>query len=232
MAESWDAKYGNDRQSPFFAARLRKIISSLLTDNAGEGALALEIGAGTGPYLSLLSPLFRNVLATDLSPGMVDGIARRIREEGLANVRTQVLDALDMHEIADASLDLIFFVGLLETIPDNARLFREFARVLKPNGCIVGTTSNGNCPWYALRKRLRGGEEHCRTGRYLTKSDVVTHAAKVGLRPVAIVHWGTCPPGMCNPVIGRILDSVETIFCHTPLSRLMGAFSFKLMKPA
>lgn len=43
---------------------------------------------------------------------------------------------------ADASFDLVFCRDVVEHLPDPALAFREFARVLKPNGVAVVTTVN------------------------------------------------------------------------------------------
>lgn len=231
VASQWDAEYGSGNHSSFFAARLRSNIGNILDQSHGPDGLAVELGAGTGPYVDMLSSRYVEVLATDLSPKMVEGIRQRVQHQGLLNVQQQVLDAMDMNEITDGSVALVFFVGLLETIPNLELLFKEMARVLMPGGRIVGSTSNGSCPWYALRKRLRGGEEHCRTGRYLKKSDIAELARSVGLKLASTVYWGTCPPGLRNPVVGKLLDMAETVLAPTPLSIFMGAMSFELRKP-
>ncbi|WP_243313787.1 class I SAM-dependent methyltransferase [Fundidesulfovibrio agrisoli] len=98
------------------------------------------------------------MLATDLSTKMVEGANRRIQDCCFGNVQARVLDAMTMEGVEEESMDVVTFVGLLETIPDLPRLFRNMAAVLKPGGIVAGTTSNGNCPWYGLRALLHRGK--------------------------------------------------------------------------
>lgn len=52
-----------------------------------SGASVLDIGAGSGAWVSLISPLARAVTAIDPSPSMLSQLKKRVTEEKLDNVR-------------------------------------------------------------------------------------------------------------------------------------------------
>ncbi len=98
---------------------------------------ALEIGSGTGYFsLNLLQlGLVERVTATDISPGMLAALrasARRLR----LDVATACTEA-EALPFADQSFDLVFGHAVLHHIPDLARAFGEFHRVLRPGGALI-----------------------------------------------------------------------------------------------
>ena len=100
----------------------------------------LDIAAGTGePGLSIarLSPKGRVVL-TDLVAEMLDIAARRAREQGLANVETQLCSADDL-PFSDATFDSVSVRFGYMFFPDLARATAEFVRVLKPGGRLCSS---------------------------------------------------------------------------------------------
>src|SRR5262249_13364146 len=131
VAGTWDQTHGAARQNARFARQIRNNLKSLLSF-ASPSATGLELGAGTGPYVDVTAPLFARLIATDLSEGMLAVFAGRISQLGLTNVTLLREDACDLREIATESVDVIFSVGLLETVANFERLFAESFRVLKP----------------------------------------------------------------------------------------------------
>jgi len=102
-------------------------------------ARALEIGAGTGYFsLNLLrARVAGEVVATDISPGMLRSLERSARELGLSErVSTEVTEASEL-PFEDDSFDLVFGHAVLHHLPDLDRAFREFARVLRPGGVLA-----------------------------------------------------------------------------------------------
>jgi ubiquinone/menaquinone biosynthesis C-methylase UbiE len=228
-AETWDHTHGAGRQNPRFAHQIRASLERLLSP-ADRTATALELGAGTGPYVDTTAPLFARLIATDLSDGMLTIFARRIAQLGVTNVILLRQDACDLCEIATASVDVIYSVGLIETVGDFDRLFAESHRVLRPGGFVVGITSNGDCPWYRLRRKLQGGERHGRTGQLATAGRLEQVMRRTGFTPPEITCWGAVPPGMQNSVIITVLAAAEAIIAPTPLARYLGVLSFRAHK--
>jgi ubiquinone/menaquinone biosynthesis C-methylase UbiE len=229
VAETWDHTHGAARQNPRFARQIRASLERLLSP-AGRTATALELGAGTGPYVNTTAPLFARLIATDVSDGMLAVFGRRIRQLGVTNVTLLQQDACDLREIATASVDVVYSVGLLETVANFDRLFAESHRVLRPGGFVAGITSNGDCPWYRLRTKLEGGERHGRTGELATAGKLGQVMRRTGFTPPEIIYWGAAPPGTQSSVIISVFAAMEAIIAPTPLARYLGVLSFRAQK--
>jgi ubiquinone/menaquinone biosynthesis C-methylase UbiE len=228
-AETWDKSHGAERQSARFARQLHGCLKLLLAD-LPDGAQALEVGAGTGPYIGITAPLFGSVIATDLSEGMLAVFARRLRALGLPNVTLMQQDAYELSGIAPKSVDVVYSIGLLETIADYDRLFGSIHRVLTPHGIVVGISSNGECPWYAVRRWIEGGERHGRTGTLATAARLSAVLSRSGFTLPEITYWGAAPPGLQNRLVGAALAAAEAIIAPTPLARYLGVLSFRARK--
>lgn len=231
VAETWDATEGAECYNSYFACQLRDHLKALLADSAGKPS-ALELGAGTGPYVDVTAPMFGKLIATDVSRGMLAVLERRIEQLGLTNVVILQQDACDLRAIETASLDVVYSVGLLEIIADFHRLFAEAHRVLKPGGVVAGVTSNGDCPWYRLRRLLEGGERHGRSGQLATAHNLDVALQRVGFAAPEIVYWGAVRPQMQNRMIVNALATVEKVIAPTSAARYLGALSFRSRKPA
>jgi ubiquinone/menaquinone biosynthesis C-methylase UbiE len=226
VAETWDQTHGVACQNPRFARQVRDHLKSLLS-RVDRNATALELGAGTGPYVDVTAPLFGRLIATDLSDGMLAVFARRISQLGLTNVALMRQDACNLSEIANESVDVVYSLGLLETIADFDRLFAESYRVLRPGGFVAGITSNGDCPWYSLRKWLEGGERHGRTGYLATAESLDAKLRHTGFTAPEITYWGAIPPGMQNRLLIASLGAVESVVAATRLARYLGVLCFR-----
>jgi ubiquinone/menaquinone biosynthesis C-methylase UbiE len=98
---------------------------------------ALEIGAGTGYFgLNLmLAEAIEELVATDISPGMLQALGATADELGLA-VETECCEAASL-PFPDGSFDLVFGHAVLHHLPDLEAAFGEFRRVLRPGGEIA-----------------------------------------------------------------------------------------------
>jgi SAM-dependent methyltransferase len=139
-ADHYDAKWGidfGDLGGEQVLAKVRKALGG-----AGDGigrryARSLEIGSGTGYFtLNLLrAGVIEQATCSDISPGMLATLQANAERLGLA-LDTQVADAEHL-PFADASFDLVLGHAVLHHIPDLARAFGEFARVLAPGGTLL-----------------------------------------------------------------------------------------------
>jgi ubiquinone/menaquinone biosynthesis C-methylase UbiE len=230
-AETWDGTHGAARQNPRFAGQIRNSLKALLS-LVDRSATALELGAGTGPYVDIAAPLFARLIATDVSEGMLAVFARRVAQLGLTNVTLLRQDACDLRKIATGSVDMVYSIGLLETVADIERLFAESGRVLRPGGFVAGITSNGDCPWYSLRRKLEGGERHGRTGRLVTAASLTEFLRRAGFTSPEIAYWGAAPPGLQSRVLIAALAVAEAIVAPTPFAGRLGVLSFSARKTA
>jgi ubiquinone/menaquinone biosynthesis C-methylase UbiE len=136
-ADEYDAKWGID----FGATGQQQVRSKLAKALGGLGGEtfddALEIGSGTGYFSLNLVQLgvIGRLTATDISPGMLDRLARTAESLDL-EVETVETEAETL-PFEDESFDLVFGHAVLHHIPDLEKAFAEFRRVLRPGGAIA-----------------------------------------------------------------------------------------------
>ncbi|MGE0865478.1 MAG: class I SAM-dependent methyltransferase [Vicinamibacterales bacterium] len=103
------------------------------------GMVVADIGAGSGYYTSRMAKLVGptgRVFATDIQPGMIEILTRRIQAEGLANVTT-VLGAMDDPKLPPASIDLAIMVDVYHELQDPQVFLQKLRPVFKPGGRFV-----------------------------------------------------------------------------------------------
>ena len=106
------------------------------------GRRVLEIGAGAGQCARWVAAQGAEVVATDLSAGMVRKGLDLNRQAGGTPVPFAQCDAVGL-SFADASFDTVFTAyGAVPFVADTARLMREVARVLRPGGRFVFSTTH------------------------------------------------------------------------------------------
>lgn len=160
-AEAWH------RWGPTLRSWLGPATSRAL-DLAGviEGVRVLDVAAGAGDQTLMIAERVGpggSVLATDLSPAILEYARASARSAGLSNVETRVMDGESL-ELPDASFDVaVSRVGLIY-FPDQARAVSEVHRVLVPGGrfaAIVYSTPENNgffsLPVSIIRRRAALG---------------------------------------------------------------------------
>ena len=103
------------------------------------GMVVADIGAGSGYYTSRMSKLVGatgRVYATDIQPGMIALLNRRIQGEGLANV-TPVLGTMDDPTLPPASIDLAIMVDVYHELQTPQVFLQRLRGVFKPGGRLV-----------------------------------------------------------------------------------------------
>jgi ubiquinone/menaquinone biosynthesis C-methylase UbiE len=100
------------------------------------GMTVVDVGAGTGYFLSRLSRAVGpqgKVVATDIEPDMVRYMTERAAREGLGNV-TAIAAPSDGVGVPDGSADRILIVDVWHHIPARDRYAAALARALAPGG--------------------------------------------------------------------------------------------------
>jgi ubiquinone/menaquinone biosynthesis C-methylase UbiE len=98
----------------------------------------LDVAAGTGALSLPAARLGAHVVATDISPAMIQRLNARAREEGLSNLEGYVKDGHNL-DLDDDSFDISasqYGVMLLQDLP---QALGEMARVTRPGGRVLVT---------------------------------------------------------------------------------------------
>ncbi len=96
----------------------------------------LDVASGSGALSIPAARLGAQVLATDLSPTMIDLLTARARSEGLANLEGRVMDGQAL-ELYDDRFDIAASQYGVMLFPDLPRGLREMTRVTKPGGKVM-----------------------------------------------------------------------------------------------
>lgn len=100
----------------------------------------LDLAGGTGDLVDALAGRVARIVATDLSPVMVEAA----RSRGIANAEHCVIEhrVMDMQalDLPDASVDAVVSRFGYMLVPDPALAFRETRRVLRPGGRLALAT--------------------------------------------------------------------------------------------
>jgi len=191
----------------------------------------LDVGAGTGEQTLLAAQRVGPggvVLATDISPSMLDRAREAAHAANLLNVQTRVMDAQHL-ELESGSFDAAIARLSLQFVPDPERALAEVRRVLKPGGrfavMVISTTEKN--PYraipQAIASRLAGrqfpepGPGQWALNNPAALSDVYRRAGfrEVEVRPV-IVAW-------CFPSVADARRNSEE--SQPPLMKLLAELS-------
>ena len=104
-------------------------------------ALAVDVGAGDGPLLDVLAPLYGQVLAVERSRARLAACAARVAERGYANVGL-IAGSYDDPQLASrvaaaGGADLVFASRILHHASRPTQALAAFARLLRPGGHLV-----------------------------------------------------------------------------------------------
>lgn len=100
-----------------------------------SGERFLDVASGPGALSVPAARLGAQVLATDISPGMLDMLKKRARDEALS-IETRVMDG---HALAldDDSFDVVGSQFGVMLFPDMPKGVAEMARVARPGGRVL-----------------------------------------------------------------------------------------------
>jgi ubiquinone/menaquinone biosynthesis C-methylase UbiE len=96
----------------------------------------LDVATGGGHTALAFAPHVREVVASDLTPAMLDAASRHLAAAGVANVRFELADA-EALPFAAAQFDVVTARFAPHHFPQPAAFVSEAARVLKPGGRLI-----------------------------------------------------------------------------------------------
>lgn len=114
----------------------------LIQENSpsGTGLKVLDIGTGPGFFAILLSLLGHRVTAIDCTESMLEEAAGNVQKAGF-QVEFYKMDA-HRPDFSDLSFDLIICRNLVWTLREPEAAYREWHRVLKPQGRLLVFDAN------------------------------------------------------------------------------------------
>lgn len=103
------------------------------------GMVVADIGAGSGYYTSRMAKKVApsgRVIATDIQPGMIAILERRIKRENLTNVTT-ILGAMDDPKLEPKSIDMAIMVDVYHELQQPQAFLQRLKPAFKPGGRLV-----------------------------------------------------------------------------------------------
>ena len=108
----------------------------------------LEMGCGTGSTALAHAAYVKHILATDISPGMINIAKGKAAAGQVENIAFETR-AVDDHEIPESRYDVIMAHNLLHLLKDPEAVIVAAYRGLKPGGVFVTSTACiGDMSWY------------------------------------------------------------------------------------
>ncbi|MBL7065957.1 MAG: class I SAM-dependent methyltransferase [Anaerolineae bacterium] len=102
------------------------------------GQKVLEVGCGPGFFTVPAAKIVGekgSVHALDINPLAIERVQQKIKQEGVANVKTILADAAQTG-LPDQGFDLIFLFGFVHSVGNLENILVELHRLLKPAGIL------------------------------------------------------------------------------------------------
>nr|WP_238357773.1 class I SAM-dependent methyltransferase [Cohnella zeiphila] len=185
--------------------------------NLPAGSRVLEVGCGTGRTACYLSELGYDVIAVDRNPLMLEKARRRAQGSG-SRARFVNGDAASL-PFPDSAFDMVFVESVSAFVPGD-RAFREYYRVLKPNGrlldrelAFVRAANPARCrdlvSYYGLR-HLKTAREWTALAKECRFRSVKATSLRTGLAPTPASN---ADPGQdTDPGLLQDPDAVDMLF--------------------
>jgi ubiquinone/menaquinone biosynthesis C-methylase UbiE len=206
-----------------------QFLYDLLRKNC-QGKTVLDYGCGNGIHSAFLVKAgAEKVIGIDLSEKSLEVAEKRVVEAGVAGkVEYRIMDCEKL-EFSSDSFDVILDGGTFSSL-DLEKAFPELARVLKPEGCLVGIETFGHNPFTNLKRKLnkitgkRTGwaEGHIFSEKYLEMAK--NYFDEISVYYFHIISWAAFPflkiPG--GKIVLEILEFFDKMLKLIPFLRKYG----------
>ncbi len=176
--DRWAEVYDSDG-NPLLALEAPEVARML-----GEvrGLDIADVGAGTGRHAIRLAAAAANVVALDLSRGMINAARAKA---GIERVRLVMADCGATLPLRDRSFDRVLTCLLADHVGSLDSFFAELARICRPTGFIVLSTVHPAMHLRGVRARFtdpNSGEKIYPASYEFSISDFVMAATRAGLK--------------------------------------------------
>jgi ubiquinone/menaquinone biosynthesis C-methylase UbiE len=108
------------------------------------GMKVLEVGCGSGCYTTFVARAVGGngeVYALDIQPGMLEQLQKKLAQPEYSDIQNIHLVEHSAYELPfeDETFDIVYFITVLQEIPDAVQALREARRVLKQGGIAAVT---------------------------------------------------------------------------------------------
>jgi 2-polyprenyl-3-methyl-5-hydroxy-6-metoxy-1,4-benzoquinol methylase len=112
-------------------------VESLRRRGLGDHSTVVDIGCGAGTFVLAVAPHCRRVIAVDVSGVMLGEVARRVKQNAIANVETVQAGFLT-YEHSGVPADVVFTRNALHHLPDfwRALALTRLASIMAPAGVL------------------------------------------------------------------------------------------------
>lgn len=144
LQDEWPAALGANRLRGEWA----KVARWLDAYDVPRGA-CLDVGCGSGVWLTRLAPRFSRAHGIDLSSEMVTSARVHLARAGIGNATVECQGAMELPD--EAQYDLIFVGGVLMYLNDDVvgEMVGKLRRMLTPRGLLILRESTSSPePWY------------------------------------------------------------------------------------
>ncbi|MGE4528127.1 MAG: methyltransferase domain-containing protein [Rhodospirillaceae bacterium] len=128
------------------AVRYNAFLENLVRSHAplsGGRGIAVDFGAGIGTFSGVLGDAPARLICVETDPDQ----AQRLRDRGF--------ETATLPDIADASVDFVFSLNVLEHIADDRAILAELFRILKPGGRLFLYLPAFTVLWSAMDDLVR-----------------------------------------------------------------------------
>jgi len=118
-------------------------------------SVLLEFGCGTGGTSLIHAPHVKHILATDISPKMIEIAKQQSDEKQVKNVDFKVASADELSNIIPSnSLDGVLGLSILHLVDNRQEVMKQTYNLLKPGGYFFTSTACINDMWVAPLVKL------------------------------------------------------------------------------
>lgn len=118
-----------------------------------QDSRVLEIGCGTGSTALELAPVARQIVATDLSQGMIDIAIDKSKAAGIENVEFRVLSAPAAARAPDG-FDVVTGFNIFHLVEKAEDIFSDINRMLPTGGFFISKTPCLSDPSLGLKRHI------------------------------------------------------------------------------